>query len=238
MGRRHAPRRPRTSSFGVMDGLVDVVSRFSVRRLRQWLRRRCDEYDPRKPEYIIAATPKSVEQIRMAHVRDQISKLEAIIAKRQGEDDKVIDHYRHMLQEFRKQLRPTRVSFCPTEGAWHGGRGLQGDSGRSTPCPPPAAAKLSGSAAAKKSDGACVRTAPVGYGWGRCRILANGVVVRVAPGGRRGRWVSAIVGGTKKTHQPCADAATAAGICCERLRSFPEAPCNRGVAPRGASLPN
>lgn len=65
-----------------------------------------DDYDPRKPEYIIAASPEEVEEARVALTQRQIEKLHIASARAQDTPAHVRRHYRRVLVELEGQLPP------------------------------------------------------------------------------------------------------------------------------------
>jgi hypothetical protein len=67
-----------------------------------------DEYDPRNPEFIIQATPEEAGAKNANLVREQISHLKSMLARRKDDrtPDRIIDHYEKVLEELGRVLEP------------------------------------------------------------------------------------------------------------------------------------
>mmetsp|Transcript_4583 Transcript_4583/g.17285 ORF Transcript_4583/g.17285 Transcript_4583/m.17285 type:complete len:213 (-) Transcript_4583:103-741(-) len=68
-----------------------------------------DAYDPRKPEYVVAATPEEIEEARTQLLQQQIAKLDSALAKSKHDGSRhqhVRRHYRRVLHELESQVPP------------------------------------------------------------------------------------------------------------------------------------
>lgn len=65
-----------------------------------------DDYDPRKPEYIIPATDNQMAHTKSALLSKQIAQLEDVVERRQAEPNpKTYQHYEHVIAEMRHEVR-------------------------------------------------------------------------------------------------------------------------------------
>mmetsp|Transcript_120127 Transcript_120127/g.347088 ORF Transcript_120127/g.347088 Transcript_120127/m.347088 type:complete len:207 (+) Transcript_120127:121-741(+) len=113
----------RNSDADILDVIAKLCSTVSWRRLRAWLRRRRDAYDPRKPEYLAPALPEDLQRLSADLLRRQIGALEgALRRRRQGPDCEALEHYAKAICELRSDLAaatamPKVCGECLSDGA-------------------------------------------------------------------------------------------------------------------------